>query len=240
MEKVTIALIDDHPPIIEGLNFFLEDNPRFNVIGSAESGEKALELITNLKPNIAILDLEMKGGKSGFDVVRALKNKGNYQTKIIVYTGFGDNPNYLRLILLYKDIIKGLIIKDQKWIELKNCLEIVIRGGTYISPPHQSSEVTEEFEKLLSLTPKEKFILKEIARGKSNDDIIKDHNKSRTLNKMVLRTLEAHRLKIREKLGLTIKRDRPRIEIQPRTKKKQKYLDAYAIEYRELILHLPD
>ena len=61
IRKTTVALVDDHPVFRKGLRMLLEDEPDFDVIGEAADGVQALELINELQPEIAVLDISMPG-----------------------------------------------------------------------------------------------------------------------------------------------------------------------------------
>ena len=69
----TIVIADDHPMLLNGLYDALVSN-EYNVIGKAQNGTEALQLILELKPTLAILDIEMPF-KTGFEVIKDIKEK---------------------------------------------------------------------------------------------------------------------------------------------------------------------
>ena len=73
-DKVTIVIADDHPMFRHGLRQVIEADPGWAVLGEAEDGDQALELISTLRPSIAVLDISMPG-RNGFEVVSALREK---------------------------------------------------------------------------------------------------------------------------------------------------------------------
>jgi DNA-binding NarL/FixJ family response regulator len=71
--SVTILVVDDHPIVRQGLRHLLEAEPDFKVVGEAEDGIEALQLIERLKPNILVLDMMMPS-LNGLEVLRRIKH----------------------------------------------------------------------------------------------------------------------------------------------------------------------
>ena len=61
MEKITILIADDHTLVRETWSFILNNDPRFQVVAECGSGEEAVELARNLRPNIVIMDINLPG-----------------------------------------------------------------------------------------------------------------------------------------------------------------------------------
>ena len=83
MKTKKIITADDHPLLLKGLNNFLIEK-NYNIIDSGTNGKEALELIVKLKPDIAILDIQMPY-MTGLEVAKECKIK-NIKTKIILIT----------------------------------------------------------------------------------------------------------------------------------------------------------
>ena len=81
----SIVIADDHPMLLSGLHEELTRNG-YNVVGQANNGNKALSLILQLEPDIALLDIDMPM-MTGLEVIKAAKEK-NTETKFIIYNSF--------------------------------------------------------------------------------------------------------------------------------------------------------
>lgn len=75
MEKIRVLIADDHPVARAGIRNFINKELEIEVIGEADNGETALQLVIELNPDVLLLDMEMPGIK-GIDVAKELK-EGN-------------------------------------------------------------------------------------------------------------------------------------------------------------------
>jgi len=187
----SIIIADDHPLILKGLYDFLIEK-EFNVIGSANDGKEAFDLIQKHNPNIAILDIRMPK-MSGLEIAEACREK-NLDTKIVLITFEKSAELYYRALELK---VYGYILKEFTLAEIENCLKAIKENSHYFS---------EEIEKQISqldkninlriLTRMEKKILRLIAKNKTAKDIANDLNISS-------RTVEKHKSNIIKKLGVS-------------------------------------
>ena len=81
-KKVTIVLVDDHAVVRAGVKRLLEQEPLFEVIGEAESGEKGYQLFGALKPDVMVMDLSMPG-MGGLEAIRRIMMR-HEKAKILV------------------------------------------------------------------------------------------------------------------------------------------------------------
>lgn len=191
MIKSSIITADDHPLLLKGLNdYLLEKN--YNLIGSGGNGREAYNLITKLKPDIAILDIQMPF-MSGLEIAKKCKTNC-METKIVLITLHKEKELYNQAQELN---IFGYILKEFALEEIENCLEVVSGGAPYFSPKIKAllGEDKVEDESLRLLTPSEKKILKLIAKDKTNKEIA-------SLLFISYRTVEKHRSNIITKLNL--------------------------------------
>jgi DNA-binding NarL/FixJ family response regulator len=191
-KDIRIVIADDHPMLLKGLTEELIAN-LYNVIGTAENGALALELITKLNPDIAILDIEMPL-LTGFEVIKKCEDKG-LKTKFVVLTSHKEN----RFIYKANNLnISGYLLKDEPFTEIQNCLEAIKNGKNYFSKTFNTvfeSEVSPELEKIKRLSPSERTIIRLIAQEKTSKEIAEQLLIS-------LRTVQKHRTNILAKLDL--------------------------------------
>ena len=189
---ITILVADDHPLLLKGLVDELEEY-NYTVIATADNGLKALEKIIDLKPSIALLDVEMPL-LSGFEVIGKCKEKNN-DTKFIILTshkekGFIHKAKTLNIL--------GYIIKDEPFSEVHNCIQSVSKGVPYFSAVFNTvleNEIAPQLQKIKLLSPSERTIVRLVAQGNSSKEIGE-------LLSISSRTVEKHRSNIIAKLGL--------------------------------------
>lgn len=212
-KTLEIVVADDHPMLLKGLTEELTTN-QYNVIGTAKNGAVALELITKLNPDIAILDIEMPL-LTGFEVIKKCEDK-TLKTKFIVLTSHKES----RFIYKAKNLnISGYLLKDEPFIEIQNCINAIKKGNTYFSSTFNAvfeNEVSPELEKIKFLSPSERTIVRLIAQGNTSKDI----SESLLIS---IRTVQKHRANILAKLNLTSTTDA---------------LTLWVNEHKELILSL--
>src|SRR5262245_45348597 len=104
--EVKIVIADDHPVFRSGLRQIIEADPSLKVVGEAVDGASALELLRELEPDVAVLDVEMPG-KDGLEVARAVGER-KLGTKVILLTMYDDERFFNAAI----DIgVKGYVLK---------------------------------------------------------------------------------------------------------------------------------
>ena len=196
--KISILIADDHPLFRAGVKQTLEDLEQVEIC-EAEEGDKALQIIRELEPDVAVIDIRMPG-KTGLEILSELYNSG-ITTRIILLT-MHKNVNYF-----YKAIsvgAKGYLLKETAVQDLVEAVKTVHSGGTFISSRLKAlieSGKTDEFQnKLLvnsvnSLTSAERQIMKLLANWKTNCEIADILFNS-------TRTIENHRANISDKLNL--------------------------------------
>jgi DNA-binding NarL/FixJ family response regulator len=187
----SIITADDHPLLLKGLNDFLLEKG-YNIVGSGSNGREAYNLIMKLKPDIAILDIQMPF-MSGLEIAKKCKTNG-INTKIVLITIHKEKELYNKAQELN---IFGYILKEFAIEEIENCIETVSEGEPYFSQKIKDMLNTNsaDDEALNVLTPSEKKILKLIARDKTNKEIA-------SLLFISYRTVEKHRSNIINKLNL--------------------------------------
>ncbi|MEO8448049.1 MAG: response regulator transcription factor [bacterium] len=193
--KITIA--DDHPIFRSGLRQLIESEDTIRIIGESDNGKKALEHIEELKPDIAILDIDMPG-LTGLQV---LKNLNQQETKVIFLTMYAEEDIFDEAMNLG---IKGYVLKDSAVNDIIECIHTVMNDNYYISPSVSNFLINRRKKlnvlrnnnpNLQNLTITEKKVLKFISENKTSKEIA---------NVLFLspRTIENHRANISSKLDL--------------------------------------
>lgn len=199
-EKLDIIIVDDHPLVRTGLRQVIEEEPGFRVVAEASNGRTALERIRELRPRIAILDIEMPG-LNGLDTARSIIAE-KLPTAVIILTMYND----ARMFDEAMDIgALGYILKDSASDDVVHCIETVARGEYFVSPAlsnvalksrESRSSAAESRLGLLMLSPSERRILKLVAENKTTAEIAE-------FLCISPRTVDHHRNNICRKLGLS-------------------------------------
>lgn len=197
MDKKKILVVDDHLIVREGLKLIFETEEAYEVIGEAENGDKALELVEELKPDIVLMDLNMPK-RGGLEAIRALKEKNN-PVPIIILTTFNDF-NLIREGLSLG--AKGYLLKDSTREELMRTVDSAIRGELLLQPEISniifgSKKEPEQRNNSFNagITERELFVLRAVARGCTSKGIASDMGISE-------RTVKAHLTNIYSKLNV--------------------------------------
>lgn len=199
MSQIRIVIADDHPIFREGLKKVIERDPQLQVIGEAEDGDAAIARLVELRPDVAVLDLNMPG-QDGFAVARAAR-AARLAVKVILLTMHNNETVFNSALDLG---VAGYVLKDGAIVEIVQGIRAVAAGQNYISPvlstyllnrAHRSAGLAQQKPSLNDLTPAERRVLKLIADQKTSKEIAAELFIS-------VRTVEHHRAHICEKLDL--------------------------------------
>lgn len=127
---ISIIVADDHALLRQGIKNVLGLEPDFNVIGEAEDGEETLKKVTELSPDVILLDMNMPR-MNGLDVVKHLRGDSQIKSKIIILT-INDDENYVKAIVSAG--ADGYLLKDIEPSMLVKAIRIVYNGGSFIYP----------------------------------------------------------------------------------------------------------
>ena len=170
---IRLVVADDHPAILDAVTRFLEGERGFELIGRAGDGETALELIEELKPEIALLDIRMPR-LGGIDIAAKLAKKSSSSTSVVLYTAY---PERALLLAALDAGVRGFILKEAPLDELVRALRIVAGGGSYIDAALASVLAGPGAdERMLTLTKRERDVLRLLAEG------MRDEQAGRTLS----------------------------------------------------------
>ena len=198
MEKpTTIIIIDDHALFRKGVSQMISTDSEFMVVGEAASGEEGLLLVEKLKPDLLLIDLNMKG-MNGLQVLTYIKEK-KLDSRCIVLTVSDAEDDLLEALRAGAD---GYLLKDMEPEDLCSNLKKAMTGVTVL---HES--LTEILKNALihptlsrseevSLTEREREILECLAKGLNNKTIARALGISDT-------TVKVHIKHLLSKLKLT-------------------------------------
>jgi DNA-binding NarL/FixJ family response regulator len=197
--EIQLVIADDHPVFRQGLRQIVEAEPGLKVLGDASDGLAALGMIQELRPDVAVLDVNMPQMK-GFDVAREIQRQG-WSVHIIFLTVYDDEHMFNEALNVGA---MGYLLKDSAISDIVSSIKAVAAGRHYISPAISNylmnrtarrEVLCEQTPSLKDLTPTELRILKLIALNESTKAIAE---------KLFIsyRTVENHRYSICQKLGL--------------------------------------
>ena len=127
-KKTTIVLVDDHAVVRAGVRRLLEQEPLFEVIGEAESGEKAYQILAELKPDVMVMDLSMPG-MGGLEAIRRILMR--YEKAKILVLSMHEDLSFANQAL--KLGAKGYLTKNTLADDLVKSIETVNQGDVFLS-----------------------------------------------------------------------------------------------------------
>lgn len=207
--KVRFVIADDHELVRTGLKALLESQPGWSVVGEADNGQRAIELVKEQDPDIAVLDIAMPGELDGLKVAGILKTEMP-AVRVLILTMHA-SKDLVRQILeagargyvmksdAARDLIKAVeTLLEDKLFFTQTISEILLDGFLEKPQPTRAENL---------LTKREIEIVELLARGKSNKEVATELNIS-------LRTAETHRANIMNKLQLHSVQDLVRYAIR--------------------------
>ena len=185
---IRILLADDHPLTRSGIAEFVRREHTFQLVAEAEDGQRAWELIQELKPDVALLDIRMPG-LDGVTVAQKVKASG-LNTAIMMLTSY-DAQQYVMASL--RAGAKGFVLKTVSPKELTVAINTIAKGGLYVDPEVASVMGERDFEPD-PLSVREREVLLLAAQGLSSKEVARRLFISE-------RTVQTHLASIYDKLG---------------------------------------
>jgi DNA-binding NarL/FixJ family response regulator len=160
-------LADDHPAILDAVSRYLEEVEDLELVGRAVDGGRALEMIGDLAPDVAVVDIRMPD-VSGIEIARRLSETGS-KTAVILYTGSSERAVLLEAL---DAGARGFLLKEAPLDDLARAIRIVGEGGTYVDAALAGLLAgPQAAERLHTLTKREREVLRLIADGMRNEQV---------------------------------------------------------------------
>lgn len=193
-QTINVMLVDDHAVVRAGVRRLLEQNPAFNVVAEADSGERAYQLFGEILPDVAVMDLTMPG-MGGMEAIRRIIAR--YPTARILVLSMHENAAFASQAL--KAGAKGYLPKSSLADDLANALEALAGGKTYISADIARKIAMQSLESnndpMRQLSAREFEIFRLLAEGQDSDQI------AHAL-KISGKTVANYQTAIKQKLGI--------------------------------------
>ncbi len=170
---ISIIIVDDHEVVRNGIRAYLETQSVFNVVGEAASGKDAIALVSELLPDVVLMDLIMPG-MDGIETTRQIK-RISPRTQVVVLTSYHED---IHIFPALKAGATAYILKDMKMEQLVEALNRAVQGEVTLHPRVASrvlqnirGEYGDEPQLFTELTERELDVLKLIANGLTNSQI---------------------------------------------------------------------
>ena len=205
MMSIRVMLVDDHAIVRTGLKAVIGATPGMTVVGEADGGNAAVELLTHTPADVVVMDLSMADG-DGITATRAITRTGGCGARVLVLTMHSEE-SYLEPVLAAG--ASGYLVKSTADRELVEAVRAVARGETYVRPAAARAlaqgasgrdERAAERERFEKLTDREREVMQLIAEGYTAPQIGEQLSISP-------KTVDTYKQRVNDKLGLTTRAD---------------------------------
>ena len=194
---IRVVLADDHQMLLDALRAMLEKEPDVEVVGAAEDGRTALDLVRTLEPDVAVLDIGMPG-LNGIEATARLRAR-HPDLKVIALSAYSDKRFVLEML---KAGASGYVTKAVAATELLRAIRAAAKGQSYLCPESASAvivDVTTDRSRRSApagrLGRREREVLQLLAEGERSPAIAARLH-------ITVATVEVHRRNIMRKLDL--------------------------------------
>ena len=198
--SITVFIADDHAVVRDGLRYLLEAQPDIEVIGDAADGRETVRLVTQLKPDVAIMDITMPE-LNGIDATLQIRDVCP-STKVIILSMHANTRHIARAL---QAGAQGYLVKESAGIEVVKAVRTVYAGHHYLSQVVSDvvindyvsqQRATEHKGPLESLSAREREVLQLVVEGHSSTEIAGILNLSP-------KTVESYRSRLMHKLEIS-------------------------------------
>jgi len=200
MQKIKVVLADDHIVVRQGLRALLAAEEDIEIVGEADNGRQAIQLVKKFQPDIALIDIAMPV-LNGLEATRQITH-GNPATKVLILSSYSDDEYVQQLT---EAGAAGYLVKQTAATDLLKAIREAHRGNAFFSPSiakRLRDQCREAFvggqpvkKRSDYLTTREAEVLQLIAEGRANKQIAAELCIS-------IKTVEKHRQQVMNKLGI--------------------------------------
>ena len=186
---IRVALVDDHSLVRDGIKALLAVMAPLEVVGEAENGADAIEMVGRCQPDLLLVDISLRD-MNGLELTRVLRSQ--YPTLKVLVLSMYDNYEYVSESV--RAGASGYVLKNSPSREIIAAIEAIASGGTFYSAEIAQRLIADKSTDN-ELTPRESQVLYKMAQGLNNKEMARELDIS-------VRTVETHRLSIRRKLNI--------------------------------------
>ena len=164
---IRVLLVDDHPVVRSGLQALLDGEPTLAVVGAAASGEEALALVVDLRPDVVLCDLRLGEGMDGVAVTETLR-RGGPQPAVLILTTYDNDSDIVRAVLAGA---AGYLLKDAEPAVIVQGIVDAAAGRLVLSPGLERRVADRMTHGVPRLSEREFDVLRLVADGLANKEV---------------------------------------------------------------------
>ena len=175
MITIRVVLADDQPLVRAGLRVLIADTSDIEVVGEAETGAQAVQVVRDVRPDVVVMDIRMPG-MDGIEATRMITAAGD-EPRVLILTTFDDDD------VVYGALragASGFLVKDMALEEILTAVRVVASGDALIAPAVTRRLITQfaaprtpapPARRLEGITARELEVLSLIGQGMTNNEI---------------------------------------------------------------------
>ncbi|MBN1452123.1 MAG: response regulator transcription factor [Anaerolineales bacterium] len=194
--KITVFLVDDHRVLRDGLHILLESQDDIEVVGEAEDGKKAIEGITRVKPDVAVMDITMPE-LNGIEAAQII-HETLPETGIVILSIHSDLEHIFRAL---QAGAQGYLLKESAGAEVISAVRAVHLGRRYLSPSIRDTVMEAHMQNRQIYSPLDMLSMRE---REVLQLTVESHSSAAIAEKLELspKTVETYRSRLMGKLGV--------------------------------------